>query len=58
MKKLLLLVLLLGSFAAFSQGTVTGTIVDSELGAPLNGANVLESGTANGGITDFTVTSA
>jgi hypothetical protein len=53
MKKLLLLVLLLGSFAAFSQGTVTGTIVDSELGAPLNGANVLESGTANGGISDF-----
>ena len=53
MKKLLLLVLLLGSFAAFSQGTVTGTIVDSELGAPLNGANVLESGTTNGGISDF-----
>ncbi len=53
MKKLLLLVLLLGSFAAFSQGTITGTIMDSDLGGPLSGANVIETGGAAGAITDF-----
>jgi iron complex outermembrane recepter protein len=53
MKKLLLLVLLLGSFTAFSQGTITGKAMDSALGAPLSGANVIETGTTNGAITDF-----
>ena len=53
MKKLLLFVILLGSFTAFSQGTVTGTVIDSDLGGPLSGANVLEIGTSNGAITDF-----
>ena len=53
MKKLLLLVLLLGSFAAFSQGTITGTVMDSDLGGPLSGANVVETGGTAGAITDF-----
>jgi len=53
MKKLLLLVLLLGSFAAFSQGTITGTVMDSDLGGPLSGANVIETGGTAGAITDF-----
>ncbi len=53
MKQLLLLVFLLGSLTAFSQGTVTGTLQDSDLGGPLSGANILESGTDNGAISDF-----
>lgn len=53
MKKLLLLVLLLGSFAAFSQGTITGTVMDSDQGGPLSGANVVETGGTAGAITDF-----
>tara|TARA_R110002167_G_scaffold13570_20_gene56284 strand:+ start:265 stop:2994 length:2730 start_codon:yes stop_codon:yes gene_type:complete len=38
---------------AFSQGTITGTIVDGELGGPLPGANVLVQGTTNGVSADF-----
>ena len=53
MKKLLLIALLLGGFAAFAQGTVTGNVTDSDLGGPLPGASVLESGTTNGALTDF-----
>lgn len=53
MRKLLLFVFLLGGFAAFSQATVTGTVIDSESKAPLSGANVIETGTTNGAITDF-----
>ncbi len=53
MKKLLLLVLLLGSFAAFSQGTISGKVMDSDLGGPLSGANVVETGSTTGAITDF-----
>ncbi len=53
MRKLLLLVFLLGSLTAFSQRTVTGTVIDSETQAPLPGANVIEAGTSNGTITDF-----
>ncbi len=53
MRKLLLFVFLLGGFAAFSQATVTGTVIDSESKAPLPGANVIETGTTNGAITDF-----
>lgn len=53
MRKLLLLVFLLGGFAAFSQTTVTGTVIDSESNNPLAGANVVETGTTNGAITDF-----
>ncbi len=53
MRKLLLLVLLLGGFTAFSQGTITGTVMDSDLGGPLSGANVIENGTDNGAVSDF-----
>ncbi len=53
MKQLLLIVILLSSVAAFSQGTVTGSVTDTDLGGPLNGANVIEVGTNNGTITDF-----
>ncbi|TXD74081.1 TonB-dependent receptor [Aequorivita antarctica] len=53
MRKFLLLVFLLGGFAAFSQTTVTGTVIDSESNDPLVGANVVETGTTNGAITDF-----
>lgn len=37
---------------AFSQGTITGTVVDSDLG-PLPGASVIVKGTKNGASTDF-----
>src|SRR5690606_23379248 len=53
MKKQLLLILLLCGFAGFSQGTVTGTVVDSDSKMPLAGANIVETGTSNGSITDF-----
>lgn len=53
MGKFLLFVFLLGGFAAFSQATVTGTVIDSESNDPLAGANVVETGTTNGAITDF-----
>ncbi|MCG2460131.1 TonB-dependent receptor [Flavobacteriaceae bacterium F89] len=38
---------------SFSQGTITGTVVDAEAGGPLPGANVLVQGTSNGVATDF-----
>ena len=38
---------------AFSQSTVTGTVVGSDLNAPLPGANIVERGTTNGTTTDF-----
>lgn len=53
MKRILLLLTLLGGFTAFAQGTVTGVVTDTELGGPLPGANVVESGTSNGAVTDF-----
>ena len=53
MKKILLFTFLLAGFTAFSQGTVTGTVVDSDLGAGLPSANVMETGTTNGAVSDF-----
>ncbi len=53
MRKFLFLVFLLGGFAAYAQTTVTGTVIDSESNDPLAGANVVETGTTNGAITDF-----
>jgi len=38
---------------SFAQGTITGTINDSDLGGPLSGANIVEYGTTNGAIADF-----
>ncbi|AIZ40750.1 TonB-dependent receptor [Cellulophaga baltica] len=45
------IVALLFSAVAFSQGTITGTVVDSD--GPLPGANVMVQGTSNGVATDF-----
>ena len=41
------------SAMAFSQGTITGTVVDGELGGPLPGASVMVKGTSMGTSTDF-----
>ena len=41
------------SAVSFAQGTVTGSVSDSDLGGPLSGANVIEQGTTNGAIADF-----
>ncbi|AYN69841.1 TonB-dependent receptor [Euzebyella marina] len=38
---------------AFSQGTITGTVIDGETGSPLPGANVVVKGTTVGATTDF-----
>lgn len=55
MKKLLILVVgfLLSVAPTFAQSVITGTVMDAELKAPLSGANVIESGTSNGTMTDF-----
>ena len=53
MKKLLLFIFLLGGLTAFSQGTVTGTLIDSDTGDTLPSANVVETGTSNGTISDM-----
>lgn len=53
MKKLLLFIFLLGSLTAFSQGTVSGTLIDSETGDTLPSANVVETGTLNGTVSDM-----
>ncbi len=50
---LLLAIALVFSTAAVAQSTVTGTIIDSELNAPLPGANIVENGTSNGTSSDF-----
>ncbi|WP_431125014.1 TonB-dependent receptor [Flagellimonas flava] len=46
-------VAMLTSTMAFSQGTITGTVVDGELGTGLPGASVVLQGTDNGTSTDF-----
>lgn len=38
---------------AFSQTTLTGTVLDADLGSPLPGANIVIQGTSNGTTTDF-----
>src|SRR5690554_7059170 len=53
MRTLLLIMFLMGSFVGFSQGTVTGSVIDSETQMPLPGANIIETGTKNGTVTDF-----
>ncbi|MFC4220859.1 carboxypeptidase-like regulatory domain-containing protein [Flagellimonas marina] len=54
MKKIYLaIVAILVSAMAFSQGTITGTVVDGELGGPLPGASVVVKGTSIGTSTDF-----
>ncbi len=53
MRKLFALALFLTSATIFAQGTITGTVIDSDMNAPLPGANVLVVGTDNGTTTDF-----
>nr|WP_299170652.1 TonB-dependent receptor [uncultured Allomuricauda sp.] len=54
MKKLyVLLVALFSATIMFSQGTVSGTVMDGDLGSPLPGASVVLEGTDNGASTDF-----
>jgi len=53
MRKLLLLAMILTSATIFAQGTVTGTVIDSEMDGPLPGANVMVVGTQQGDMTDF-----
>ncbi|MEM9686093.1 MAG: carboxypeptidase-like regulatory domain-containing protein, partial [Bacteroidota bacterium] len=50
---LFMAVLLCTSTATFSQGVLTGTIMDAELGEPLPGASVVVRGTSTGTSTDF-----
>ena len=45
--------MILTSATIFAQGTVTGTVIDSEMNGPLPGANVMVLGTSNGTTTDF-----
>ena len=37
----------------FSQGTITGTVVDGDLGGPLPGASIVVQGTTTGTSSDF-----
>ncbi|WP_190810129.1 TonB-dependent receptor [Flagellimonas sp. S3867] len=54
MKKLyVLIVALFSTMIMFSQGTVSGTVMDGDLGSPLPGASVVLQGTDNGASTDF-----
>lgn len=50
---MLLAVAFLFSVTAMAQSTITGQVIDSDLNAPLPGANVIEKGTSNGVSTDF-----
>lgn len=50
---LMLAVAFLFSTVIMAQSTVTGTVIDAEINAPLPGANVVEKGTTNGASTDF-----
>jgi iron complex outermembrane receptor protein len=53
MKKLFFLGALFVSTSIAAQTTVTGTIYDAEMNAPLPGANIIEKGTNNGVVSDF-----
>ena len=53
MRKLLALALFLTSATIFAQGTLTGTVIDSQMDGPLPGANIMIVGTNNGTTTDF-----
>ncbi|WP_373057365.1 TonB-dependent receptor [Zunongwangia sp. H14] len=53
MRKLLALALFLTSATIFAQGTLTGTVIDSETDGPLPGATVMVVGTTRGTNTDF-----
>lgn len=50
---LITVVVMLFTALAFSQSTITGTVVDGGLKSPLPGANIIEKGTTNGVTSDF-----
>ncbi|WP_055442200.1 TonB-dependent receptor [Lacinutrix himadriensis] len=50
---LFLVVTLMLTTGAMAQSTVTGTIIDAEMNAPLPASNIIEKGTANGASSDF-----
>ncbi|MFZ5939405.1 MAG: SusC/RagA family TonB-linked outer membrane protein [Bacteroidota bacterium] len=50
---LTLLLLFLSAFVLQAQVKITGKVYDAENGGPLPGVNIIESGTANGTISDF-----
>ncbi|MEH6534880.1 MAG: TonB-dependent receptor [Psychroserpens sp.] len=52
-KCLLVFVVLLCTTIAFSQSTITGKVIGSDMNEPLPGANILEKGTSNGTTTNF-----
>lgn len=52
-KKYFAMVAFLITAVAFSQGTITGTVIDGDGGTPLPGATVVIEGTTNGTSTDF-----
>ncbi len=50
---LLIVVGFLLTTTIFAQSTITGVVIDSDLNAPLPGANIIEKGTTNGVSSDF-----
>ena len=53
MRKLLAIAMFLTSATIFAQGTITGTVIDSDVNSPLPGATVVVAGTQTGTTTDF-----
>jgi hypothetical protein len=50
---LMLAVAIMFTTVAMGQSTITGTVMDADLNAPLPGANIIEKGTTNGVSSDF-----
>ena len=50
---LLCVVAILFSATITAQSTITGTVIDTDINAPLPGANIVEKGTSNGTSSDF-----
>lgn len=53
MRRLLALALFFTTSTIFAQGIITGTVIDSDMDAPLPGANIQVVGTSTGTMTDF-----
>ncbi|HKZ38437.1 MAG TPA: carboxypeptidase-like regulatory domain-containing protein, partial [Chryseolinea sp.] len=51
-KKLFIVLVLLGTFPAWSQTSVTGRVTSGDDGSALPGVSILEKGTTNGTVTD------
>src|SRR5687767_14371384 len=52
LKKFFVIILLLGSFHAWTQTSVTGRVTSGDDGSALPGVSILEKGTTNGTVTD------